>query len=338
MSVKLRKQKIKKGHSLYLDCYDKGKRWKEYLNVYIYSDDPERSKKMKFAEYRRIEREFEIAKGDHVIQDLNEIFIEDYFKKFLDRYKKTDVRKYKTVSEHVSFFGSRLLSNISELECEEFREYLRSKFKPATVSTYFNCFRRVLNTAIKEGYLKYNPSKGVRIRLDNSQIYKQILTQDEIVKIARTKTKYIETKRAFLLACVTGLGELELKRLKFNDINNNQIKCIRGKDLYERIVIIDLNKDALNLIGSGEGYVFKLQSTSAIKIQLQLIIKDAKINKHITFYCARHSFACNLLLSGADLKTVKELMGHSSIETTLKYLKFVDQLKSKAVNNLNSFT
>ena len=64
-------------------------------------------------------------------------------------------------------------------------------------------------------------------------------------------------------------------------------------------------------------------------------VKEAKITKHVTFHCARHTFATLMLTQGADLYTTSKLLGHTSVKTTEIYAKIVDQKKVEAVNLLN---
>ena len=54
------------------------------------------------------------------------------------------------------------------------------------------------------------------------------------------------------------------------------------------------------------------------------------------FHCSRHSFAVNLLSNGANIKTVSDLLGHSSIVITEKYLHVIDSLKQDAIRSLGS--
>ena len=54
----------------------------------------------------------------------------------------------------------------------------------------------------------------------------------------------------------------------------------------------------------------------------------------ITFHCARHSFAVNILNNGANIKTVASLLGHSGLKHTEKYTRAVDKLKEEAINSL----
>ena len=51
------------------------------------------------------------------------------------------------------------------------------------------------------------------------------------------------------------------------------------------------------------------------------------IDKHISWHCARHSFAVNILNNGANIKTFTNLLGHSGLKHTEKYTHAVDELK-----------
>jgi site-specific recombinase XerD len=63
-------------------------------------------------------------------------------------------------------------------------------------------------------------------------------------------------------------------------------------------------------------------------------VRRAGINKHITWHCARHSFAVNILNKGANIKTVSSLLGHSGLKHTEKYTRAVDELKKAAIDSL----
>ena len=63
-------------------------------------------------------------------------------------------------------------------------------------------------------------------------------------------------------------------------------------------------------------------------------VKRADIDKHISWHCARHSFAVNILNNGANIKTVASLLGHSGLKHTEKYTHAVDKLKEDAINSL----
>ena len=83
-----------------------------------------------------------------------------------------------------------------------------------------------------------------------------------------------------------------------------------------------------------ESNVFNIKYSAYENKKLQQWIKDAGIKKHITFHCARHTFATLALTNGADLYVIQKLLGHSEIKTTAIYTKIIDEKKSEAVNCL----
>ena len=105
-------------------------------------------------------------------------------------------------------------------------------------------------------------------------------------------------------------------------------------------VIIPLNDGLLGLIGeptdgqNKDSLIFALPSYEMCLKALKRWVKRAGINKHISWHCARHSFATNLLSNGANIKTVASLLGHSGLKYTEKYTRAVDSLKQEAINSL----
>lgn len=87
--------------------------------------------------------------------------------------------------------------------------------------------------------------------------------------------------------------------------------------------------------GKPDDYVFpKLGPIQAARISIAAWVKSAGIDKHITFHCARHTFAVMMLDLGVDLYTVSKLLGHKSIETTQVYAKILDKNKKAAVERI----
>jgi site-specific recombinase XerD len=147
----------------------------------------------------------------------------------------------------------------------------------------------------------------------------------------------------------TGMRVSELAALKKNINLNKEEFSIRGKGGKVRIVFLDeqpryWTKQYLKLRKDNNPYLFighdkaasdrnksKLNETDYIGLtprSVERIVKKyakiAGINKKITPHTLRHSFATDLLLNGADLRSVQTMLGHSSVTTTQIYTHITD--------------
>ena len=96
--------------------------------------------------------------------------------------------------------------------------------------------------------------------------------------------------------------------------------------------------DCLNPKESNEEPIFMLPAgTSNIERNIEKWMQDAKITKHITYHCSRHTYATMLLTLGADIYTTSKLLGHSNVNTTSIYAKVVDKKKVETVNLVDDF-
>lgn len=86
-----------------------------------------------------------------------------------------------------------------------------------------------------------------------------------------------------------------------------------------------------------ESRVFKgLSYSSNVNDTIKIWMLLAGITKHITFHCARHTFAVRLLTNGADIYTVSKLLGHSELKTTQIYADIIESKRKEAMESLPS--
>ena len=64
-------------------------------------------------------------------------------------------------------------------------------------------------------------------------------------------------------------------------------------------------------------------------------VAGAKIAKHVKIHTMRHSYATHMLLNGADIREIQEMLGHKNVETTMIYLHVVRELKGMSVSPLD---
>ncbi len=147
----------------------------------------------------------------------------------------------------------------------------------------------------------------------------------------------------YLFCLYAGLRYCDVIDLKYSNVDfaNKTLKFEQVKtkgSSKNSIVIIPLNNTLLSLIGektSKNSSISTLPSHTGCLKALRTWVKRAGIDKHITWHCARHSFAVNLLGKyKTEIKTVASLLGHSGLKHTEKYTRAVDELKKNAINSL----
>ena len=365
--VKLRARLLPAGgESLYLDYNQNGKRKYDFLGLHL-MDSPKTSKERQqnkdnqlLAERIRNERELALSKNSLVVKasvQRRANFL-SYLDEFTDTYPKKDKRVIVAMAgKFRKFMGepeALLFSEVTVRLCGRFRDYLEQHCKGETPYNYFKKFRKVLKHAVKEGLISVNPAEEVENRKTEG-IKKEVLTSDEIQKMARAECYSDEIKRAFLFSCVTGLRFCDVNELDWRAIAGTVMRVKQQKTSKD--VVVNLNSTAMRLLGKrpeppvkeekGKGAkgrgkeakpviqkVFDLPSSNTCAKHLQNWADKAEIGKKVTWHCARHSFGTNLLISGADVRSVSGLLGHSSLVETQKYVRLVESLKERAVENL----
>ncbi len=137
-----------------------------------------------------------------------------------------------------------------------------------------------------------------------------------------------------------GLRVSEMSLIDLNHINEDELRVI-GKGDKERMVYLSDNcLDTINEylkirpMGDYSNALFISRLTGRLSIEgIQLMIKTylTRIGAgDKSVHSLRHTFACTKLAQGVDIRTLQEMMGHESIETTAKYLKVTDETKKKA--------
>lgn len=350
MAVTLCKRRLKSGNiQFYLSIYNDGKQSFETLFT---AKPTELKEKKKIADSIRNAREIEVlASGTNYIpQHKKKLLLSDYFKNYQEKYDKKDIRMINgAISNFQKFQPLKdfYVSDLTQNHFHGFIDFLNNKcgYKGETAQSYWKRFKKVILQAHREGYIDNKVYIDVRYKkkgdYSDTRLTKQILTEAEIQQVTNVDCGNPEIKRAFLFACYTGLGLAECKVLKWCHITNNRLIIDREKNSAE--INLALSKTALGLLGErqeSENLIFDLTfngkfiSETSINRTLTNWVKRAGIEKRLSFYCGRHTFAVRLLTNGANLKTVSDALAHKSTANTVKYLNYVNSLKDEATANL----
>lgn len=315
---------------------------------------------LNLAQKIRFEREQELKESLHgyrLKRDRDINFL-DYFQAYIDGYTKKDIRMVqialsrfrdflKDTPEYSKFAYKIKPEQINKDMIEAFTEYLQSRSVGEGARSIYQRFKKVIKYAIEHDVMLKNPCNGIVIKIDENILRKDVLSQDEIQKLIATHydNENPNIQRAFIFCLYCGLRFCDVKDLTFAnvDYSNKLIKFEQSKTKGHSAssgVVIPLNDGLLRLIGeptsdqSKDSLIFPLPSYEMCLKSIKRWVKRAGINKHISWHCARHSFAVNILNNGANIKTVASLLGHSGLKHTEKYTRAIDSLKQDAINSL----
>ena len=341
-------------------------RRKENLNLYLVAnpktpfDKTQNKETLQLAKKIRFEREQELLEnrdGYRLKKDRQIDFLQ-YFQTYIDTYTKKDVRMLKIALQRFKDFlndtpeyrrfakGLKPEQMIKDMMIA-FAEYLQSRSVGEGAKSIYQRFKKVIKYAIDHDDMTKNPCTGVSIKIDDQILRKDVLSLDEEKALIAThyEGENPNIRRAFIMCLYCGLRFCDVKDLTFAnvDYSNRLLKFEQNKTKGHSAnsgVVIPLNDGLLKLIGEPtdeqgkDSLIFPLPSYEMCSKAVKRWVKRAGIEKHISWHCARHSFAVNILNNGANIKTVASLLGHSGLKHTEKYTRAVDELKQKAINSL----
>ena len=252
------------------------------------------------------------------------------------------------------------------------RWFLEKGKSITTVGIYLRSLRAVVNVAIKQGLMNFEdyPFGKRKYIIPSGRNVKKALTIEEIAKIYNYKTvpgsvnDMCRDYWIFIYLC-NGLNVKDLCLLTYKNIQGdfvvfNRAKTIRSRRSNPEPIRIALKDDSKRIIAkwgqhefSQDTYIFphlkigmtpkKQRDNIGLLIHLinehiKKIALELEINKPITTYYARHSFATILKNSGVSTEFICEALGHSSLQTTKNYLAgFEQDAIKKTTDVLTSF-
>jgi integrase/recombinase XerC len=260
------------------------------------------------------------------------------------RYLKTE----KNVSPHTErsylsdleqlfdFLGETDMAIADHQTLRQFVGHLvKLKVRKSSIARKLSAVRSFFKYLNRQGVLKNNPARLIATPRQEKRL-PAVLTVDDALRLMEAPGKSDDTElrdRAVLETLYsTGIRASELIGMNREDINrHDRLIRIRGKGRKERIVPVG-NK-ALNAIdaylgkrtaGGEPAAVFTGPSGNRLTARtVQRILENYRKKLGLTSkaspHTLRHSFATHLLESGADLRSLQELLGHASLSTTQRY-------------------
>ncbi len=258
----------------------------------------------------------------------------------IDNFNRFLSKRYPHV-EKVSQFFPKLFEDFKQFRKEEEAEN-------RTVNAEQIVIRMMFRLAVQWGYAKKNPTDGVsklRVPTKNAP---QFLSEEQCQKLLEASDDFL--RPIFFTFLNTGMRKSELENIEWSDIDFDRRKVlIRVKDDWtpktnERE--IPINDGLLKVLQDQKArtndsrYVFPDEENGKIyknrlRNRFKVLTKRCGFPEITQVHILRHTFASHLVMKGVDLATVKKLMGHSDIETTMIYSHLTEKHVDEAVDRLN---
>lgn len=254
---------------------------------------------------------------------------------------KNDTHKVDVILE---FFGAN--TNVEDILPEKIEAFkaqmLKNKYSNAYVNRYLACLKTIFNIGIKNNKIRQTPMKSVQMLQENN--YKiRYLTQEEEKRLFEQLPEYL--KPIVITALQTGLRKSNILNLKWEqiDFDFGFIEIEKQNNKGHKIIKIPISEKLMQVfqtLPKIDEFVFYNPDTGTnykyIDEGFNNACKRAGI-KNFTFHCLRHTVATRLVERNIDIRVVQELLAHSSINTTQRYMHPTPKRKLEAIEVLNSY-
>jgi site-specific recombinase XerD len=212
---------------------------------------------------------------------------------------------------------------------------------PSTVNLSLSVLSEFFDFLRDEGLMQAQPVIRRRHRLLAPATLPKPMPETDLVQFF----KAVDSQRdrlLFLVMLRCGLRVSEACGLRWDDydMEAGSIRVNDGKGHVDRVVYVspDLERElkAWRAKVTGSPYLFPSRKRKGRPLDRRVVnvcmgdyLRRAGISKRYTPHCLRHTFATQLLTACVTLEVLKELMGHRSIQNTLKYAQLYEETKRR---------
>lgn len=272
--------------------------------------------------------------------------------------KKTIINYEKDLELFNTYLKENKITDIKNIDYNTIRKYLshlhEKKYLSSSISRKISTLRSFFKYNLKENKITNNPMTLISNPKREKKLPKY-LNYEEMEKLLNSidtsELEGIRNKLIIELLYSTGIRVSELVNIKIKDIRikENQINIL-GKGNKERIVLFgEKAKEMIKIYLNAYKEYFKGNilndyllinkkgkqlTTNKIELIVKDVLKKSSLKLNISPHTLRHTFATHMLDSGADLKSVQELLGHENLKTTAIYTHISNEkLKHVFVNS-----
>jgi len=283
----------------------------------------------------------------------------NYFKKLVDIGERSNasLQKYERVKDLIALYNKKYF-NATDIAIEKingsyiynFESYLKFEseykgklgIKNNSIVKYFKNLKTICNYAVKMDLIPKNPFNKYSGKINVTEA--TFLTHEELLKIEEkvfSVERLERVKDIFLFSCYTGYAPVDaLKLTKTNIIQDAEsefwIKTNRQKTgTRANVPVLPPVFKIINKYQSSQTTLLPKISNQKMNAYLKEIADVIGLNKNLTWYVARHTFATTVTLgNGIKIENVSAMLGHTTIRQTQHYAKVLDSSVAEDMKKL----
>ena len=249
------------------------------------------------------------------------------------------------------------INAIDKMTLKTFVLTLQQRYAKSSVVTKYCCLTAFYSWLVDEmEYLDVNLAKAVKLKQGKEEKKQPVARIDDVTKIfnefekvpvATRNYRYYRYKLALQILYSCGVRVSELTHLKYSDYNqDNQSFMVLGKGKKERYIYLS-NPEILKtfelyteLRDNSSDWLFPTPSGEAlgggiISCAIKRWCKAAGVTTHLTPHSFRRGCATFMIEHDVDISKVKKVLGHSNIQTTMRYVSLCEKTVEDTMKNFN---
>jgi integrase len=254
---------------------------------------------------------------------------------YADEHKRSAGDDHIRMQKLLEWFGDRAADSITPREVEV--NFQTEEWAPATWNRYRALLSLAYRLAIRACKVKENPARLVHHKTENNGRVRFLSQQEEANLRKVIREKFPEHEPELDLSIHTGLRSGEQYGTRWKDVDFEQRVLTIPLDKGGKTSHVPLGGAALQVLldlhQQHGGTEFVCGGARSPRYWFEAAVEAAKI-ENFTWHCLRHTFASRLVMSGADLRTVAELLRDKTLAMVMRYSHLAPDYKLAAVERM----
>jgi integrase len=244
-------------------------------------------------------------------------------------------------------FDHRPAEGISKQDIQDWllEQTEERKWSAATRNRYQAAFSLVFRVAVDNEKLTINPASRIKRKAEHNDRIRFLSPKEEVKLTKIVRENWPEHLPALMISLHTGMRASEQFGLQWSDVSLTRksitlshTKAGRTRHVALNAIALEAFKTLKGTVTTSSGPVFLYEDGNPVHTArgwFETAVEMAEL-KDYTWHCNRHTFASRLVMAGVDIRTVAQLMGHSTIQMTMRYAHLAPEHTQAAVDRLVS--